>query len=102
MFNLMAVSFRIFSLGHILIDYVFGATITITITHGDGDGGDKDGRDSVRRVAKSGGYRSAKTTCSNRTFALRMLQHPLRPAVPVRRKQIDHERPSRSGSGGNG
>ena len=74
--------------GHIKINYVFGATIAIA--HGNDDGGDKDGRDSVRRAAKSGGYCAAKTTPPNETFALRVIQHSLRPAMPVRRKQIDH------------
>ena len=44
-------SCRTFSLGHVLIDYVFGATIIIA--RGDGNGGDENGRDSVPRAAKS-------------------------------------------------
>ena len=84
-FNLMAVSCQTFSLGHILIDYVFGATIAIA--HGDRDGSNEDNRDSVRRASKSGGYCIAKTTPPNKTFAaLRVLQHPLRPAMLVQQK----------------
>ena len=51
-FSLMAVSCQTFSLGHILIDYVFSAT-----SHD----GDMDGRDGLRRAAKSGDYCVAKT-----------------------------------------
>ena len=100
MFNLMAVSCRTCSLGHILTNYVFGATIIIA--HGDDDGSGEDGRNGVRRAAKSSGYCATKTTHPNKTFAPRVLQHPLRPAVSFRRKKIDHERHSPSGSGGNG
>ena len=53
--------------GHIKINYVFGATIAIA--HGNDDGGDKDGRDSVRRAAKSGGYCAAKATLPIASFA---------------------------------
>ena len=81
-FNLMAVSCVTFSLGPILIDYAVGGAIAIA--HGDRDGGDEDGRDGVRRAAKSGGYCVAKTTHPAQTLALRVLQHPLRPVVPVR------------------
>ena len=61
MFNLMAVSCQTFSLGHILIDYVFGAAIAIA--HGNGDG--KDGRNGVRRATNSGGYCATKTIPPN-------------------------------------
>ena len=91
-FTLMAVSCRTFSLlGHILINHVFGV-ITV-IAHGDGIGGDEDGCDGVRYVAKSGDYCAAKTTPPIKTIALIMLQHPLRPAKPVQRKRIDHRAP---------
>ena len=59
MFNLMTVSCQTFSLGHILIDYVFGAAIPIA--HGDHNDGDEDSCDDVRRAAKSGDYCVAKT-----------------------------------------
>ena len=83
MFDLMAAICRTFSLGHILyvIDYVFGATIVIAPSDGDDD--NEDGSGGVHRAAKSGGYCAAKTTPSNKSFALKVLQHPLRPAVPV-------------------
>ena len=61
MFNLMVVSYRIFSLlDHILIDYVLGAAIPIV--HSDRDCGDEDGHGGLCRAAKSGGYCAAKTT----------------------------------------
>ena len=47
-FNLMAVSCRTFSLGHILISYVF--SVVIVIAHSDRYGGVEDDRDGVRRV----------------------------------------------------
>ena len=47
--NLVALSCRIFSLGHVLVDYAFGAAIRIA--YGDRDGGDEDGRDGACRVA---------------------------------------------------
>ena len=81
-FNLMAVSCRTVSLGHVLIDYAFGAAILIA--HGDPDGGDEDGRDGVRSAAKSGGYCAAKTTPLIKTLALRVLKQPLMPATSVR------------------
>ena len=67
MFNLMTVSCQTFSLGHILIDYVFGAAIPIA--HGDHNDGDEDSCDDVRRAAKSGDYCVAKTTSPIKTFA---------------------------------
>ena len=78
----MALSCRIFSLGHLLIDYAFGAAIRIA--YGDPDGGDEDGRDGARSAVKSGGYCAAKTTPLVKPLALRVLQHPLTPATPVR------------------
>ena len=48
-FNIMAVSCRALSLGHILINYVFGPAIVIA--HGDSDGGDEGDRDGVHCVA---------------------------------------------------
>ena len=78
----MALSCRIFSLGLILIDYALGATICIA--YGDPDGGDEDGRDGSLSAVKSGGYCAAKTTPLVKPLALRVLQHPLTPASPVR------------------
>ena len=81
-----------------VVDYAFGSAIRIA--YGDRDGGDEDGRDGVRSAVKSGSYCAAKTTPPTKTFVLRVLQqHSLRPAIPVQRKQIDHECRSRSGSG---
>ena len=73
----MALSYRIFSLVHLLVDYAFVAAIDNA--YGDRDGGD----DAVR----SGGYCAAKTTPPNKTFALRVLQHPLRPAKQIKPNQ---------------
>ena len=78
----MALSCRIFSLGLILIDYALGAAIRIA--YGDPGGGDEDGRDGARSAVKSGGYCAAKTTPFVKPLALRVLQHPLTPATPVR------------------
>ena len=78
----MAVSCRNFSYGHLLMGDAFGAAIRIA--YGDPDGGDEDGRDGARSAVKSGGYCAAKTTPSLKTFTLRVLQHPLRPAAPER------------------
>ena len=47
----MALSCRTFSLGHVLVDYGFGATIRIA--YGDRDGSDEDGRDGARSAVKS-------------------------------------------------
>ena len=77
----MAVSCQTFSLGYILIDYVFDAAVAIA--NDNQNGGDEGGRVSVRHAAKSGGYCGANTTPPIKTFALKMLQHPLRPATPV-------------------
>ena len=50
----MAVSCRTLSLGHILINCVFG--VAIAIAHGDSDsnGSGEEGRDGLRRAATSG------------------------------------------------
>ena len=77
-FNLMAVSCRTFSLGHILILDVFGAAIDNA--YGNSDGGNEDGRDGARIAVRSGGCCAAKTTLPYKTCALKVLQHPLRPA----------------------
>ena len=58
--------------------YAFGAAIRIT--YGDRDGGDEDSRDDAHSAVKSGGCCAAKTNPPNKTFALRVTQHPLRPA----------------------
>ena len=71
--------------------YAFGAAIRIA--YGNRDGGDKDGRNSARSAVKSGGYCTVKTNFPNKTFALRVLQHPLRPAKQIPLKQIDHRAP---------
>ena len=65
----------------------------ICIAYGDRDGGDKDGRDGVHSAVKSGGYCAAKTTPPNEIFALRVLQHPLRPATQFPLNRIDHRAP---------
>ena len=71
-----------------LIVYAVGGAIAIV--HDDRDGGNEDGRDAMRPAAKSGGYCAAKSPPSIVTFVLKVLQHPLRPAVPVCFKRIDH------------
>ena len=48
-FNITAVSCWTLSLGHILIDYVFGAAIAIA--HGDVDGDDKDDSEGVHHIS---------------------------------------------------
>ena len=77
----MAVSCQTVSLGHVLIDYAFGAVLLIV--HGDPDDANEDGRDSVRSAAKAGGYCATKTTPLIKTLALRV-QQPLMPAMPIR------------------
>ena len=74
----MALSYRILSLVHLLVDYAFSAAIRIT--YGDRDGGDEDGRDGARSAFRSGGCCATKTTPPHKTCALRVLHHPLRPA----------------------
>ena len=77
-FNVTDVTCRTFNFGRILINYVFGGPIDIT--HGNPDGGDEDGRYVVRRADKLGGYCAAKVTPPIKTFALRVIQHQLKPA----------------------
>ena len=96
----MALSYRIFSLVHLLVDYAFGAAIRIA--YGDHNGGDEDGRDGARSAVKSGGCCAAKTTPPHKTCALRVLQHPLRPATSFRKTESTTERRSGSGSSGHG
>ena len=74
----MALSYRTFSLVHLLVDYAFVAAIRIV--YGDRDGGDEDGRDGTRSAFELGGCCAAETTPPYETFALTVLQHPLRPA----------------------
>ena len=89
--NMVALSYRIFSLGHVLVDYAFGAAIRIA--YGDRDGGDEDGRDGARSAVRSGGCCAAKTAPPHKTCALRVLQHPLRPANQFPKNRIDHRAP---------
>ena len=88
---MVALSYRIFSLGHLLVDYAFVAAIRIA--YGDRDGGDEDGRDGARSAVRSGGCCAAKTAPSHKTCALRVLQHPLRPANQFPKNRIDHRAP---------
>ena len=67
----MALSYRTFSLVHLLVDYALGAAIRIAYGDRD-DGGDEDGRDGARSAVKSGGCCAAKTTPPNKIFALRV------------------------------
>ena len=62
-------------------------------TYGDRHSGNKDGRDDACSAVKSGGCCAAKTTPPYTSFALRMLQHPLRPANQFPKKRIDHRAP---------
>ena len=87
----MALSYRTFSLVNILVDYAF--VTAIRITYGDRYGGDEDGRDGARSAVKSGGCCAAKTTPPYKTFALRVLQHPPRPANQFPKNRIDHRAP---------
>ena len=57
------------------------------------DGGDEDGRDGARSAVKSGGCCAAKTTPPNEIFALRVLQHPLRPVKQFLLNQINRRAP---------
>ena len=84
----MALSYRTCSLVHLLVDYASGAAIRIA--YGDRDGGGEDGRDGARSAVKLGGCCAAKITPPYKTFALMVLQHPLRPANQLQKKQIDH------------
>ena len=56
----MALSYRIFSLVHLLVGYAFRAAIGIA--YGDRDGSNEDGRDGARSAVRSGGCCAAKTT----------------------------------------
>ena len=87
----MALSYQTFILVHLLVDYAFGAATRIA--YGDRDGGDEDGRDGARSAVKSGGCCAAKTTPPNKTFPLRVIQRPLRPAKHFPKKRIDHRAP---------
>ena len=78
----MAVSCRNLSLSHLLMSYAFSAVICIA--YGDRDGGDKDGHDGARSTVKTGSCCVAKTTPLVKPRTLRVLQHPLTPATPVR------------------
>ena len=71
--------------------YAFGAIICIA--YGDLDGGNEDDHEGVRSAIKSGAYCATKTTSPNNTFALRVLQHPLRSEKQIRLNQIDHRAP---------
>ena len=70
-----------FSLGHVLIGYAFGAAIRIA--YGNSNGGGEDGRKGVRSAVKSGSCCTAKTTPVIKILAVRVLQHPLTPAKLV-------------------
>ena len=82
--DIVTLSCRSFSLVYLLPDCAFGAAIRIA--YGDHDDGDEDGRDDVRSAVKSGCCCAAKTAPPNITFALRALQHPLRPATQFPKK----------------
>ena len=77
----MALSYRIFSLDNLLVDYAFGAAIRIA--YDNSDDGDEDGRDGARSAVKSGDCCAAKTIPFIKRLALRVLQHPLRPAKQI-------------------
>ena len=87
----MAASCRTFSLGHLLIIYAFGAAIRIV--YGNLGDDDEDSCDGMRSAIKSGGYCAAKTTPPNKTFAPRVLQHPLRTAEQIWLNRIGHRAP---------
>ena len=89
--NVVALSYRTFSLAYLLVDYAAGAAILIA--YGDRDGGDEDGRDGARSAVRSGGCCAAKTTPPYKTCALRVLQHPLRPAKQFPLDRIGHRAP---------
>ena len=61
------------------VGYAFGAATRIAYDNLDGSGEDR--RDGARSADKSGGCCVVKTTPPYKTFALRVLQHPLRPAM---------------------
>ena len=56
--NVVALSYRTFSLAYLLVDYAFGATYRIA--YGDCGGGNEDGRDCARCAVKSGSSCTAK------------------------------------------
>ena len=89
--NIVALSYRTFSLVNLLVDYAIGATILIA--YGDHNGGDENGRDNARSYVNSGGCCATKTTPPYKTFALRVFQHPLRPANQFPKNRIDHRAP---------
>ena len=89
--NIVALSFRTFTLVHLRIDYVFAGAIRIA--YGDPDGNDEDGCGGVHSAVKTGGCCAATTAPPNKTCALRVLQHPLRPAKQFPLNQIDHKAP---------
>ena len=60
------------------MSYAFGAAIRIA--YGNRDGGNEGGRNGAYSAVKSGGCCTAKTTPPYKTFALGVLQYPLRPA----------------------
>ena len=84
----MALSCRTFSVVHLLIEYAFSAAIRIA--YSDPDGGNKNGRNGARSAVKSGGCCAVKTISLIKPLALRVLQHPLRPAKPIPLNRIDH------------
>ena len=89
--NIVALSCRTFSLVRLLIDYAFG--VAICIAYGDPNGGNVSGCDGARSAVKSGGCCAAKTTPPNKTGALRVLKHPVTPAMSVWWKLTDHRAP---------
>ena len=91
--NVVALSYRIFSLAYLLVNYALGAAICIV--YGDRHGGDedKDGRDGAHSAVRSGGCCVAKTTPPYKTCVVRVLQHPLRPANQFPKNRIDHRAP---------
>ena len=65
----------------------------IRIAYSDRDGGNEDGRDGARGAVRSCGCCVAKTTPPHKTCALRVLQHPLRPANQFPKNRLDHRAP---------
>ena len=82
--NAVALSYQTFSLAYILVGYAFGSAICIA--YGDCNDGDEDGRNGARSAVRSGGCCIAKKTPPYKTCALRVLQHPLRPAYQFPKK----------------
>ena len=79
MFNLAALSCRTFSLGRILIEYVFGAAIDIA--YGDSDGGNEDGRDGARSAAEH------QATCPRDAPRTDVVPTPSWPTLPLPTRQ---------------